>query len=326
MLDELHALVDFFQKLNHVHLFQPLDEDLDNGERHLAQGRQRLVAMDALFEIDLGDGPEAKGIEEIDQQAGLNAVSGKKRDLLQGRSPAAVLARQGLENPGQLGEKKIQERPRGKLGHPAPALGIGFPVHFQGTTVKTFHILNLRLLEKGTENPIDKAGMDVLDIGVDPNYQIALEHVKTLPQSLPLTTIRSILRQDLLVNVYRYAEILRDLYRFIRGARIDQHDLIQKRPFFKETFFQSADNIPDSLRFIEGGQSQADGQSLLFFQLLQLLKIIEFPSMKGVLGKPFVHSLGEGTRLFPGRRLAKLRDFGRRGFDHHQRLLRLTHH
>src|SRR3972149_3618630 len=48
--------------------------------------------------------------------------------------------------------------------------------------------------------------------------------------------------------------------------------------------------------------------------------------MKTVLGNPFVHSLGEGARPFPGRYLAKLREFGRSGLDHHQRLLRLKRH
>ena len=107
MLDELHALVHLFQELDHAFLFQPLDENLDDGERHLAQRRQRLVAVDALFEIHLGDSLQAKLVEEINQEPGLDAVSGKERDPLEDLPPAAVLACQRLDNSRQLREKKI---------------------------------------------------------------------------------------------------------------------------------------------------------------------------------------------------------------------------
>ena len=76
--------------------------------------------------------------------------------------------------------------------------------------------------------------------------------------------VHVVLRQYLLVNVNRYAKILCDLYGIVRGARIDQYDLVQKRHFFEETFFHGVYNVPDSLRLIEGGQSQAYGQPLFF--------------------------------------------------------------
>ena len=53
--------------------------------------------------------------------------------------------------------------------------------------------------------------------------------MQAFPERFPFAASRPIIWQNLLVNIHRYTQALRDLARSIFGIRIDQNDFVQKR-------------------------------------------------------------------------------------------------
>src|SRR6266540_6435707 len=92
VLDELHAGVDLGQQVQTVTLLQSLHGDLEDGERHRTERRQRLVAMHSPLEVDLPNRLQAELLEHVDQQAGLHSVAGEKRQLLQHLAATGLFA------------------------------------------------------------------------------------------------------------------------------------------------------------------------------------------------------------------------------------------
>ena len=141
--DQLHAPVDLFHEFDPIFLLESLHRDLEYGEGHLTQSRKRLIAMNALFKIDLGDGVETELAKEVDQQAGFDPVAGEERHALEGGAAPGVLARQRLNHAGELRIKKIEKRSNRQFGDSAASFGEELPISFERTTIETFDVLNV---------------------------------------------------------------------------------------------------------------------------------------------------------------------------------------
>ena len=56
VVDQLHGLVDLFEQVDAVAVSEMLQPNLDDGERHLRQVEEGLIAMHPHPEIHLGNG------------------------------------------------------------------------------------------------------------------------------------------------------------------------------------------------------------------------------------------------------------------------------
>src|SRR5439155_23509013 len=79
------------------------------------------VAVDAYAKVDLGDRGEAHALDDIDEEAEVDAVALDERDLLEELAAARVLAGKRLGEHRQLREEERDQRTGDQLGDP-PAL------------------------------------------------------------------------------------------------------------------------------------------------------------------------------------------------------------
>ena len=86
---------------------------------------QRLVGVLAHVEVDLGDRVEPGERVRVDQQADVDAVSGRERQLLEQLTPRGDLAGERLPDRRQIGIEQVQQRAGGELGDPATAVRNG---------------------------------------------------------------------------------------------------------------------------------------------------------------------------------------------------------
>jgi hypothetical protein len=91
--EQVHALA----------LLQAAEDDLRDRVGHLGEQHQLLVAVDALLQVGLRQRAEAEALKQVDQQAGLHAIAGEERRLLDRLAPRDILAGQRLDHAGQLG-------------------------------------------------------------------------------------------------------------------------------------------------------------------------------------------------------------------------------
>src|SRR5688500_16942245 len=178
-------------------LLELADGALQDDVGHLRQVRQGLVAVDAPLEVDLSEPREPGLIEDVDEQSDLDRVAGEEGQRLEQLAPSGVLARERLDHARQLGEEEVDERACHQLRDAAAALGLERVAGPDRSLVETLDVLDLRLRQEGTDEPVDEPRLNVADIGVDPGDDVAVEHVEALPQRLTLAAMRAGLRQDL---------------------------------------------------------------------------------------------------------------------------------
>src|SRR5204863_9320822 len=112
-----HGEVGFLEKVGAVRLPEPFDRDLKDLEAHLGEVVERLIAVDALFHVDLTDGTETCALQRVHEKPRLDAVPREKRQLLQQRSPPGLLARKRLDAPREVRKATVQEPPRPESRH-----------------------------------------------------------------------------------------------------------------------------------------------------------------------------------------------------------------
>ena len=86
--------------MNPVAITKVFQAHLHDGERHLRQVEERLVAMDPHAEVDLGDGAHSVRLGNREQQAQFDAVSGEEGHALQHAAAARILAGERLHQAG----------------------------------------------------------------------------------------------------------------------------------------------------------------------------------------------------------------------------------
>ena len=77
--------------------------------------------MYPTLQVDMAQALDPDPLRSIDEVPDLDRVPGEERNLLQERAPPRVLAREWLDEAGQLGEEEVDERPCDELRDPAAA-------------------------------------------------------------------------------------------------------------------------------------------------------------------------------------------------------------
>ena len=95
----------------------------EHGERHRAQVAQRLVAVLAGAELDLGHRVEPDLAVDVDQHRDLDAVADREREPLEQLAARGDLAGQRLQEAGQVGDVEVEQRAGDQLGDAAAAVG-----------------------------------------------------------------------------------------------------------------------------------------------------------------------------------------------------------
>ena len=93
----------------------------DDRERLRAELVERAVAVLAHAEVDLRDRVAAEALDDVDEQAELDAPPFDERQHLERVAPARVLAAERLHDVGELREQQRQQRPGDELGDAAAA-------------------------------------------------------------------------------------------------------------------------------------------------------------------------------------------------------------
>ena len=87
--------------------------------------------------------------------------------------------------PDSSGKKRLMSgRAMSSVTRPPPSARSLSPA--DRPLVEALHVLDLRLPEQRTEQPVHEARLDVADVGVDPGHDVAIEHMEALPQRLAL--------------------------------------------------------------------------------------------------------------------------------------------
>src|SRR5205823_10619467 len=124
-------------------------------------------------EVDLGDGAQPIGFRNRQQQTKLHAVASEEGHAFQHSPAPRVLARQRLDEAGQLGKEQIEQRPGRELRDASATLGLQFRAELQRSAVEALDVVDLGVAQQGTEQAVNELGVDIADIGVDPADQVA---------------------------------------------------------------------------------------------------------------------------------------------------------
>src|SRR5438093_1252487 len=285
--DELHREVRLLEEVGAARFAHPLDGDLQDLEAHLREVVERLIPVDALFHVDLSDRAEPYALQGVDEKTGLDPVAREERQLLAQRSPAGLLAREGLHDPGKLRKEQVEDRASGELGH-APAAGrLQLVADAERTLVERFHELQVGPHEERADDAVHELRMSAGDVGVDPDDDVAGEDVEALPEGLALTAVAADLGKDLVVDDHSNALVLGDLAGPVFGARVDDDHLVHERNTFHEARTDRADDLPDRRLLVECWQADRDALVLPLLRVDEALDAL----VVGALAKQLVQGL-----------------------------------
>jgi hypothetical protein len=80
VMDQIHARVHLLCQFESLFSRKALHHHLHDGECHLAQREEGLIAMNSLFEIGLSDRAQPELTKNVNEQSGFYSVTGEKRD------------------------------------------------------------------------------------------------------------------------------------------------------------------------------------------------------------------------------------------------------
>src|ERR1700737_1294978 len=128
-----------------------LQSHLDDGEGHLRQVEEGLIPVHPHAKVHLGDGAQAIGLGDSEQQSELDPVTGEERYALQHPAAAGVLAGQRLNEARELRKEEVEQGPRGQLGDASATLSLELPAKLQGAPVEALDVMDLRIGEQWSE-------------------------------------------------------------------------------------------------------------------------------------------------------------------------------
>src|SRR5262249_959054 len=113
--DRLHGAIDGRYQLDVAPILKSAQDGLEDGEGHAAQRGERLVAVNALLQVDLPDGIEPKTVQDIHEQPDLHAVARGERHLLKDSPSPRILTRERLYQPREQRVEEIDQGARHQL-------------------------------------------------------------------------------------------------------------------------------------------------------------------------------------------------------------------
>ncbi len=142
--------------------------------------------MDARTQVHLTDSGPAVAVPRIEQDADLDSVSGGERNIGEQCSGGGVFTAQRLTHIGEFGDQRGQQRPRHQLGHPAAVVADTERVVAQRTPVETLDQVHPGVAQQRREQCRDRAGVRIVQVGIDEDNDIAGGHGQRSPQHLAL--------------------------------------------------------------------------------------------------------------------------------------------
>ena len=87
----------------------------------------------------------------------------------------------------------VEKRLYQNLRDPTATYWLQFLAHLQGTSVKALYVTNFPVVEQGTDQPVNKAGMNIADVGVNPHNNVPVGNMEGFPQIFALAANSAVL-------------------------------------------------------------------------------------------------------------------------------------
>ena len=194
------------------------------------------------------------------EQADLDAVAGRERHRRQQLAGAGVLAAERLEQAGQLGPQRGQQRARDQLGDPAAAVGVLAAADLQRPPVEALDQVHAVGGQQRAEQLGHEHRVGVDEVGVDEDDEVAGGRGQRAPQHLALAGLRRHLGQRVLAADHAGARRERPDLGVVGGAGV-QHDQLVDQP--AEQRGDGLHHRGDGLFLVERGQDHRDGAARL---------------------------------------------------------------
>ena len=197
---QLHRRPELGEEPRLAPLLEPLHDRLQDHEAHPRQTLEFLVAVDPPLQVHLAQPLEPAPIGDVDEVADLDGVAGEEGERLEQAPPAGVLARERLDQAGQLGEEEVDQRPRDQLGDPSAAALLEHAALDDRAAVVALDVLDPLLGDERPDRAVDHPRVPVADVRVGPGDDVAARLVQALPERLALAGEAAVASQDLLMD------------------------------------------------------------------------------------------------------------------------------
>src|SRR5215218_8549899 len=193
---------------------------------HRPELGQRLVAVLADVEVDLGHRVQADRLVDVDQQRGLDRVPAGERDALEQVATAGHLARQRLLEAREVGPVHVQQGARHQLGDAAPALGHGDTLGLERAAVEALDEVDARHAYERAELPAHEVLAELLGVGVDEGDQPGADDRQRPPHGVALAQRGAELGQQRRLLLHLGARLGGHLGGAVERAGIDDEDRV----------------------------------------------------------------------------------------------------
>ena len=142
--------------------------------------------------------------------------------------------------------------------------------------------MNGRLVNERGNQGINKAGMNVGDIGIDVADNIAIELVDGFPEVFTFSPLEAMGREDF-ARVVEVDSVGPAYFRgAVGGPGVDDRKFIEQGVIVHQGVLEDDDFLPDSLLLVQGRDAEGDFQSGFLLGPTEGLKVSKFPVMKGI--------------------------------------------
>ena len=154
--------------------------------------------MNSFVEIYLSEGAHPPVLIDVEQMRSFDPVANRKRNLLEDLPANRIFPTKGLEELSEFRVKEGEHGPDENFGDPPSA---GSPDVSAGVNkwpfVERFYVVGITIEEKGSNERINKAGMDIANVCVHKADDVAGELIDALPQVLTLASFESKARKNI---------------------------------------------------------------------------------------------------------------------------------
>ena len=153
--------------------------------------------MNSFVEIYLSEGTHSPVLIDVEQMRSFDPVANRKRNLFEDFPANRILPAKGLEELGEFRVKEGEHGPDENFGDPPSAGSSDVPAGVnKWPFVERFYVAGLRTEEKGSNERINKAGMNIANVRVHKADDVASELIDALPQVLTLASFESKARKN----------------------------------------------------------------------------------------------------------------------------------
>ena len=261
----LESAIDIGKVRGSIHLAmaaQPAQERLEDTEGHPAQGCGGLVAVDPLLKVYLRERLQAPSQVNVEEVGGFHPVSDWKWNALEDLAADRVFSRERLEELSELGVKEREKGADEDLGY-STATGRTDSTRGVGdwTLVEGFYIAEALIPDEGGDQPINKARVNIGDVGVDIADDVTLQLVDGLPEVLTLSTLEATGWENVSRVVKISTVLLGPFPCAIGRAGINHRDFIEKGEALHELALEDGDLLSNCLFLIKSRNAKGHAKA-----------------------------------------------------------------